>query len=85
MMVDKKIDYYVGSVSFDDDEHEFTDHVMWAVNKADLIEKMRAFMQRRRNSEVLFVSSVVSQGGLKYEYDITELTKNEMRKHHGVG
>ncbi len=74
------VDYYVGSVSFDDDEHEFSDYVMWAVNKPDLIEKMRAFMQRRRNSEVLFVSSVVIKKGLKHEHDITELTKNEMGK-----
>jgi len=79
-MISNNVDYYVGSVSFDDDENEFSDHVMWAVNKPDLIEKMRAFMQRRRNSEVLFVSSVVIKKGLKHEYDITELTKNEMEK-----
>ena len=81
-----KTNYYVGSVSYDNDEGEFDDHIMWGIEKSDLYEKMVKFMGMRKSAGVLFVSSIViSKDGNHKEYDITELAKHDMRKQYGVG
>ena len=81
-----RVNYYVGSVSYDNDEGEFDDHIMWGIEKSDLYEKMVKFMGMRKSTGVLFVSSIVVSGNGDYtEYDITELAKHDIRKWYGVG
>ena len=82
----KLTDYYVGSISYDNDEGEFDDHILWGIEKHHLYEKMVKFMGKRKSAEVLFVSRIVHQKNAeRKEYNITELAKQEIRKQYGVG
>jgi hypothetical protein len=61
-------DHFAGSISFDNDDGEWQDHVITRPEYKDLITDMKQFMRKRRNSEVFF--AVVVRDGK--EIDITE-------------
>ena len=66
--VEEMKDHYAGSVAFDNDYGEWCDHVITRPDYKDLVEDMKEFMSRRRNSEVFFAAHIVNG----VENDITE-------------
>lgn len=60
--------YYAGSVDYDNDQGEWEDVVFTAPRLEDLCDKMREFMERRKNSDVFFGAYIDMNG---VEKDIT--------------
>ena len=62
---------YAGSISFDNDQGEWEDWIVTAMDYKTLVEKMTKVMSIRKNAEVHF--AVLKMG--KKELDITEDVK----------
>ena len=67
--------HYAGSISYDNDEGEWEDAMFMAFSIEDLCKDMKAFMRRRKNSEVHFASYVDKWGK---EHDITNDVKERI-------
>ena len=64
--------HYAGSVDYDNDQGEWEDVVFTAPRLEDLCDKMRDFMKRRKNSDVVFGAYIDMNG---VEKDITSKLK----------
>ena len=65
------MNHYAGSISFDNDQGEWEDWIVTAMDYKTLVEKMTRVMSMRKNAEVHF--AVLKMG--KKELDITEDVK----------
>ena len=69
------INHYAGSISFDNDQGEWQDQIVTALDYKTLVEKMIDLKSKRKNAEVHF--AVHKMG--KKEFDLTERMKRECR------
>ena len=60
--------HYAGSIAYDNDHDEWEDAMFMAFSLDDLCKDMKAFMKRRKNTEVHFASYIDKSGK---EHDIT--------------
>ena len=67
------INHYAGSISFDNDQGEWEDWIVTAMDYKTLVEKMIRAKSMRKNAEVHF--AVLKMG--KKEFDITEKVRSE--------
>ena len=65
------MNHYAGSISYDNDQGEWEDWIVTAMDYKTLVEKMTKVMSIRKNAEVHF--AVLKMG--KKELDITEDVK----------
>jgi len=64
--------HYAGSVAYDNEHDEWEDAQFMAFSIEDLCKDMKAFMGRRKNTEVFFAAYIDGQGK---ENDITNKVK----------
>ena len=67
------MNHYAGSISFDNDQGEWEDWIVTAMDYKTLVEKMTRVMSMRKNAEVHF--AVLKMG--KKEFDLTEKVRSE--------
>ena len=67
--------HYAGSISYDNDQGEWEDAMFMAFSFDDLCKDMKAFMKRRKNSEVHFAAYIDKWGK---ENDITIKVKDKI-------
>lgn len=67
--------HYAGSIAYDNERDEWEDALFMAFSFEDLCKDMKAFMGRRKNSEVFFACFKDRFGK---EHDITQKVKERV-------
>ena len=70
------MNHYAGSISYDNDQGEWEDWIVTAMDYKTLIEKMSRAKSMRKNAEVHF--AVLKVG--KKEFDITKKVRRQLEK-----
>lgn len=68
------LNHYAGSIEFEDENGEWTDRVITAIEYNDFISKMKDFKNRRKEGRIFFAVHVVNGE----ERNITDKVKRDI-------